>query len=58
MSGAAGGVYHITEPLAFAVNLGRGYRNPVPFELFAFGKHEGTGEFAIGNPDLTAGDVL
>jgi len=52
VSGAAGGVYHITEPLAFAVNLGRGYRNPVPFELFAFGKHEGTGEFSIGNPNL------
>jgi len=52
VTGAAGGVYHITEPLAFAVNLGRGYRNPVPFELFAFGKHEGTGEFSIGNPNL------
>jgi len=52
VSGAAGGVYHITDPLAFAVNLGRGYRNPVPFELFAFGKHEGTGEFDIGNPNL------
>jgi iron complex outermembrane receptor protein len=53
VSGAAGGVYHITDPLAFAVNVGRGYRNPVPFELFAYGVHEGAGVFQIGNPDLT-----
>jgi iron complex outermembrane receptor protein len=53
VSAAAGGVYHITEPLAFAVNLGRGYRNPVPFELFAYGVHEGAAEFLIGNPNLS-----
>jgi len=52
LTGAVGGVYHITDPFAFAVNVGRGYRNPVPFELFAFGKHEGTGEFSIGNRNL------
>jgi len=52
-SGAIGGVYHITEPLAFAVNVGRGYRNPIPFELFGFGVHEGGGEFLIGDPGLT-----
>ena len=51
-SGALGGVYHITEPLAFAVNAGRGYRNPVVFELFAFGEHEGEHVFSIGNPNL------
>src|SRR4029077_3830891 len=32
VSGAFGSVYHITEPFAVAVNIGRGYRNPVPFE--------------------------
>src|SRR5258708_4129542 len=53
VTGAVGGVYHITEPLAFAVNVGRGYRNPVPFELFGFGVHEGGGEFLIGNPNLS-----
>lgn len=52
-SGAVGGVYHITDPLAFAVNLGRGYRNPVPFELFGYGVHEGGGVFQIGNPGLS-----
>jgi|GEM_PF-844468 len=52
VTGAIGGVYHITEPLAFAVNVGRGYRNPVPFELFADGVHEGAGVFQIGNPGL------
>ncbi len=51
-SGALGGVYHVTEPLAFAVNVGRGYRNPIPFELFAYGVHEGSGQFLIGNPNL------
>jgi len=53
VSAAVGGVYHITEPLAFAVNIGRGYRNPVPFELFAYGIHEGAADFLIGNPNLT-----
>lgn len=52
-SGAVGGVYHITEPLAFAVNVGRGYRNPLPFELFSYGEHEGEGVFQIGNPNLS-----
>ncbi len=52
VSGAAGAVYHVTEPLAFAFNVGRGYRNPVPFELFADGVHEGAGVFQIGNPNL------
>ncbi len=53
ISGAVGGVYHLTDPLAFAVNVGRGYRNPIPFELFAFGEHEGSNQFQIGNPNLT-----
>ncbi len=53
ISGAVGGVYHITDPLAFAVNVGRGYRNPTPFELFAFGVHEGSNEFLVGNPNLS-----
>ena len=54
LTGALGGVWHITDPLAFAVNVGRGYRNPIPFELFAFGAHEGTGRFELGNPGLKA----
>ena len=54
VTGALGGIWHITEPLAFAVNVGRGYRNPIPFELFAYGVHEGTGRFEIGNPGLKA----
>ena len=54
LTGAFGAVYHVTKPFAIAANVGRGYRNPVPFELFAFGKHEGTGTFEIGNPNLKA----
>lgn len=53
VSASAGGVYHITDPLAFAVNVGRGYRNPDPFELFGFGVHEGAGYFEEGNSSLT-----
>ena len=53
VTAAAGGVYHVTDPFAIAVNVGRGYRNPVPFELFAYGVHEGGGVFQIGNPNLT-----
>ncbi len=51
-SGALGAVYHVTEPLAFAVNVGRGYRDPIPFELYAYGVHEGSGQFNIGNRNL------
>ncbi|MFI5348621.1 MAG: TonB-dependent receptor [Elusimicrobiota bacterium] len=54
VTGALGGIWHITEPLSFAVNVGRGYRNPIPFELFAYGVHEGTGRFEVGNPGLKA----
>ncbi|MFI5362737.1 MAG: TonB-dependent receptor [Elusimicrobiota bacterium] len=54
VTGALGGIWHITEPVSFAVNVGRGYRNPIPFELFAYGVHEGTGRFEIGNPGLKA----
>ncbi len=52
VTAAVGGVYHVTEPFAFVVNVGQGFRNPVPFELFAYGKHEGTGTFEIGDPNL------
>jgi len=53
VTGALGAVYHVTEPLAFAVNVGRGYRNPIPFELFAFGEHEGEHVFQVGNASLS-----
>ncbi len=52
VTGAAGAVYHVTDPFAVAVNLGRGFRNPVPFELFSDGVHEGAGVFQQGNPSL------
>ncbi|MGA2090658.1 MAG: TonB-dependent receptor [Endomicrobiales bacterium] len=52
LTGALGGVYHVSDPFAVVVNVGQGFRNPVPFELFAYGKHEGTGTFEIGDPNL------
>jgi iron complex outermembrane receptor protein len=54
VTGAVGGIWHIAEPVSLAVNAGRGYRNPIPFELFAYGVHEGTGRFEVGNPNLKA----
>lgn len=51
-SGALGAVWHVFEPLAFAVNLGRGWRAPTAFELFSNGVHEGTGRFEIGDVNL------
>lgn len=51
-TGAIGAVWHAAEPLAFALNVGRGYRAPVPFELFVHGEHEGTGRFEIGDANL------
>ncbi|MFI5346359.1 MAG: TonB-dependent receptor [Elusimicrobiota bacterium] len=54
VTGAFGAVWHLTEPLSLVANVGRGYRNPIPFELFAYGAHEGTGRFEIGNPGLKA----
>jgi len=52
LTGALGAVYHVTEPFALALNLGRGYRSPTAFELFSNGEHEGTRRFEVGNRDL------
>lgn len=52
VTGAGGAVVRLTESLSVAGHLGRGWRAPVVFELFANGEHEGTGRFEQGNPDL------
>ena len=52
VTGALGTVWHLFDPFAVAANLGRGFRNPTPFDLFADGVHEGTGHVEIGNANL------
>lgn len=52
VTGNAGASYRLTETSALVLNLGRGFRAPSAFELFANGVHEGTRRYEIGNPDL------
>jgi iron complex outermembrane receptor protein len=50
--GSFGTVWRVAEPLAFALNVGRGWRAPTAFELFVNGVHEGTVRFEIGDENL------
>lgn len=50
--GNVGALYRLSEGTALVLNVGRGFRAPNPFELFANGVHEGTLAFERGNPDL------
>jgi iron complex outermembrane receptor protein len=53
VAGNVGVLYRVSEPVALVLNLGRGYRAPNSFELFANGVHEGTVAFERGNPALS-----
>ena len=53
VTGSAGALYRVTEPLALVVNIARGFRAPSAPDLFANGFHEGTRAFERGNPDLS-----
>jgi iron complex outermembrane receptor protein len=52
LSGNLGVLYHLTDPVALVLNVGRGFRAPNSFELFANGVHEGTVSFEHGDPAL------
>jgi iron complex outermembrane receptor protein len=52
VTGNVGVLYRVIEPVALVANLGRGFRTPSNFDLFANGVHEGTVAFERGNPDL------
>jgi iron complex outermembrane receptor protein/hemoglobin/transferrin/lactoferrin receptor protein len=52
VTGSLGLVFRATEQLSLAANLGRGWRPPNAFELFARGVHGGIAAFQMGNPDL------
>ncbi len=53
VTGSAGLAWRVRGgPLAFAFNVGRGWRAPTEFELFANGVHGGTGRFEVGDATL------
>ena len=45
-------LYDVPGRTAVVLNLGRGFRAPSAFELFANGVHEGTARFERGDPTL------
>ncbi|TGL82100.1 TonB-dependent receptor [Leptospira yasudae] len=51
-TGSTGLVWRINKSFSTALNYGRGFRAPTPFELFSNGVHEGTGKFEIGKNTL------
>src|SRR5206468_9799195 len=52
ITGNAGVLYHVSEPVALVLNVGRGFRSPSAFDLFANGPHEATQTFERGNANL------
>ncbi len=52
--GDIGAVFHATDLVSFAGNVGRAWRAPSLFELFTDGPRLGEARFEIGDPDLTA----
>jgi len=50
--GNLGLLFHLSEPMALVVNVGRGFRAPSSFDLYSNGVHEGTVAFERGNPNL------
>jgi iron complex outermembrane receptor protein/hemoglobin/transferrin/lactoferrin receptor protein len=53
-TGSLGAVYRVMDQLAIAANLGRGFRAPSLFELYADGVHGGVAAIQEGNPNLDA----
>lgn len=53
-SGALGLAYHLTNQWTFTSNIGRSFRAPSIFELYAAGAHGGVQAFQMGNPNLKA----
>jgi outer membrane receptor protein involved in Fe transport len=52
VTGNLGALYRVAEPVALVLNLGRGYRAPTAYDLFANGVHEGTVRFERGDSTL------
>jgi iron complex outermembrane receptor protein len=51
-SGSVGAVYHLSDAVSLAGNIGRAWRAPTAFELFIDGVHEGTHRYEIGTITL------
>jgi iron complex outermembrane receptor protein len=51
-SGSVGALLHTSAQTALVLNMGRGFRAPSAFELFANGVHEGTVRFERGDSTL------
>lgn len=51
-AGNAGALLRVGDEAALVLNLGRGFRAPSAFELFANGVHEGTRRYEVGDPSL------
>lgn len=52
VTGSAGALYRLADPVSVVVNVARGFRAPSAPDLFANGFHEGTRAFERGNPHL------
>lgn len=52
VTGNVGVLYRVSETVAAVGNIGRGFRAPAAFELFANGVHEGTVRYELGDPSL------
>src|SRR5207249_11935051 len=52
VTGNLGVLYHVTEPVALVLNVGRVFRSPSTIDHFANGPHEATSTFERGNPNL------
>lgn len=52
LSGSLGAVYRFAEEGSVALSLGRGWRAPSEYELFAEGQHTGVAAFERGNSSL------
>ncbi|HKH91984.1 MAG TPA: TonB-dependent receptor, partial [Gemmatimonadaceae bacterium] len=52
VTGSAGLLYKLAEPVNLVLNVARGFRAPAAPDLFANGFHEGTRAFERGNPDV------
>ena len=52
VTGNLGVLYHVTQPVALVLNVGRGFRAPSSFDLFSNGVHEGTVAFERGDSTL------
>lgn len=52
MTGNAGALYRVSQPIALVLNVGRGFRAPSAADLFSNGYHEGTRAFERGDPSL------